>query len=57
MRQNFSYHYFRELVPVLRVQTDEPNEEIFDIQVDTFVKGELNIYLIFSNGTMRKYTA
>jgi hypothetical protein len=57
MRYNFHYNSFKDLEPIWTVQTDETNEEIYDIQVDSFVKGEYNMYLIFSNATMKRYTA
>ena len=57
MRFTFSVSYLTELEPFWDIPDDDQNNLVYQIMVDTLVKNKLEVYLIYQNATMRKFSA
>ena len=57
MRYNFSTSELLAMEEVWDYSDDDQGNDIFNILVDTLVKDKIEIYIVYSNCTIRKFSA
>lgn len=57
MRYSFSFDHIDQLRSSWDFIDDDANNKIYNILVDHMVKGEVSIYVVYNDCTIKKFTA
>ena len=57
MRYNFRTDGLLQVEPIWEFPDDDQNNKVYRVFFDTLVKGEIHLYILFQNATLRKFIA
>lgn len=57
MRYSFRFYNFKDMEPQWSFSEDDPTNDIYDIFVDIMNHKQVDLYILYSNATLKKFTA